>query len=340
VSRVASRSAWVNPTIEKRVRAAAEKLGVSLQKRNSGRLIAFLLGNRSLLHPFHSQVLDAAEAYCAQHDYNLLFFPLHYPSNVSAKQLHIPRILERRDMIDGFIVSGVNTQNLLQLLDQTGVPFSVYANTVQGDWKPEDYDTVMLDEVTGAYEITRHLHSFGHTSIWYVANNKQAWFLRRHQGYLRAIKELGLTPLVSSLDSNDEHELGLLSTKHILQDPGAVEAIFGGSDAVCHGIYAALRDAGLEVPGHVSVAGFNDTLEATILHPGLTTVRAFPELIGRFLAEMVIDRINTPSVEHQHRTIPTQVIKRESCRFASSPARSFLSTRQEGTTAVEVLSTS
>jgi LacI family transcriptional regulator len=93
-----------------------------------------------------------------------------------------------------------------------------------------------------------------------------------------------------------------------------VHSIFGGSDAVCHGVYTALRDAGLAVPKDISVVGFNDTPEATFLHPALTSVRAFPEVLGRMLAEMVMSRITNPGLPPQDRVISTQVIKRESSR--------------------------
>lgn len=324
VSRVVNRSARVSLAIEKRVRAAGEKLGVNLERRNGNRLIAFLLGNRSLLHPFHSQVLVASEAYCAERDYSLLFFPLHYPSNVAWEQLHVPRILQRGDIVDGFIVSGVNSENLLELLAHVGLPFAVFGDTVQGDWKANLYDVVWIDDITGAYETTHYLHSLGHTHIWYIANTRLTWFARRHAGYCRAMEELGLKPLVSSFDSVNEQEVGFLATRHILRLGEPVQAIFCGSDATCHGVYAALRDSNLRVAEDISVAGFNDTPEATVLHPPVTSVRVFPEHVGRLLAELVMNRISDPRLARQDRMIPTQVIKRESCR----PALAGVETRR------------
>jgi DNA-binding LacI/PurR family transcriptional regulator len=318
VSRVASHAAFVSPEVERRVRAAAESVGVSLEKRNGSRLIAFILGNRSLLHPFHSHVLTAAEAYCADKDYNLVFFPLHYSANVPSTQLHVPRIFERGDLIDGLIVSGVNSANLFEVLQQVRRPFAVYGDTVEGPWAPGDYDVVWVDDITGAYDLTRFLRNEGHSRIWYVANTRQTWFARRLEGYAAAMKEGGAEPLISSVDSHSEHEVGLLGTKDVLRRGHPVDAIFGGSDAVCHGVYTALRDAGLSVPKDVSVVGFNDTPEANLLHPALTTVRAFPAILGRMLAAMVMSRISNPGLPPQDRVISTQVIKRESSRSCGS----------------------
>jgi DNA-binding LacI/PurR family transcriptional regulator len=287
VSRVVNRTTRVSSDVESRVRAAAERLGFDLRRKRSTNLIAFLLGNRSLLHPFHSQVLVAAEAYCALHDYSLLFFPLHYSASQDWRKLHVPQILQRADVMDGFIVAGVNYPNLLCLLKNT-------------------------DE-TGAADLTRYLLSMGHRRIAFVANSRLAWFRRRSDGYRRVMEESGLKPWIAEMDSDQEYEVGFLATKQILSAHARVDAIFGGSDATCHGIYGALREARIGVPDDISVCGFNDTPEATVLYPPLTSVRVFPELVGRQLAELVLARLASPGGALQSRVIPTQLVKRESC---------------------------
>lgn len=73
VSRVANGSARVSPEIQQRVKEAALRLGVDLHRQGKANLIAFLLCNRDLLHPFHSRVLVGAEAYCAARNYSMLF---------------------------------------------------------------------------------------------------------------------------------------------------------------------------------------------------------------------------------------------------------------------------
>jgi LacI family transcriptional regulator len=192
--------------------------------------------------------------------------------------------------------------------------------------KPSDANVIRSDQLRQVldYELTRYLQSLGHTRISFVANNRLAWFQRRCQSYLRAMQEAGLKPIVAEIDSEHEHEVGFLATKQILaQSSRQIDAVFGGSDATCHGVYAALREAGLKVPDDISVCGFNDTPEATVLYPPLTSVRVFPELIGRQLAEMVLARIANGGLGTQQRMIPTQLVKRESCRAATRPVEHF-----------------
>ncbi len=318
VSRMATGSARVSPEIAERVKKAALELGVNLYRSKSN-VIAFLLSNRDMLHSFHSHVLVGAESYCAARGWNMLFLTLRYPPNVFWKDLHLPQILERRGMVGGFILAGTNSQNLLDLLTHKGIPFAVLGNNVLGDWRPEEHDVVWFDDIQGAVEMTRHLQSIGHRDIWFVGNTRLPWFGRRYEGYCRAMQEAGLNPHLSGIDSNNNQDMGFLATKSLLARGEPVSAIFAGGDPTAEGVYNALRDRGLRIPHDVSVAGFND-IEGALLHPPLTTVRVFTEQVGKHLAELVLNRIECPSLAPQHFTIPTQLVKRESCH-PLSPSR-------------------
>ena len=60
------------------------------------------------------------------------------------------------------------------------------------------------------------------------------------------------------------------------------------------------------------MAGFGDVV-ARLCHPPLTTVNVFTEQIGKKLAQMVLNRIAHPYLAPQQATIPTQLVRRESC---------------------------
>ena len=312
VSRVLRRSARVNPDIEKRVRDAARRLDWDVSNREQRRVIAFLLSNRPIAHPFHSEVMSGAEAYCGEHDYQMLFSTLRYPLHVRLPHLPIPSLLERPGTVDGFIVAGMNTSSFLDLLAQTHRPFVVYGDTVMED-KAEGFAAVRTDEAGGASDLTRYLQGLGHTAISFVANTRLPWFRRRFEAYRAAMEAAGLQPLLGEFDSDDERLVGYLATKSILDKCDPVTAIFAGNDHIAQGVYDALRDRGVKVGEQISVAGFNDTLEAVVLHPSLTTVRVHCEQIGRQLAELVLLQIEGRSPIPQSVTIPTRLIKRDSC---------------------------
>jgi DNA-binding LacI/PurR family transcriptional regulator len=317
VSRVVNGSQAVTPLLRERVVKAAVKLGFDLEGKRKSRIIAFVLSNRAVLHPFHSAVLVGAEAYCAAHDYGLLFLPVQYSSEVPWKDLHLPEALRRQDIIRGAIVAGTNSQNLLDFLAQKGIGVVTLGNNVAGEWRKDGCSVVYFDDVDGAYGLTRYLQGLGHRHIWFVGNCRMPWFRRRFEGYSKAMEEADLQPLKNEIDSEDAEDIGFLATKSILKSGQPVTGIFAGEDAAARGVYKALQEAGLRIPADISVAGFNDIPEAAALTPPLTTVRVFTDQVGKQMAELVLRKIDQPDLGPQTVTIPTKLIKRESCAAIS-----------------------
>jgi LacI family transcriptional regulator len=108
--------------------------------------------------------------------------------------------------------------------------------------------------------------------------------------------------------------VGYLGAKSILARGEPVTAIFAGSDPTAVGVYEALREGGKRVPEDISVAGFDD-IEARTLHPSLTTAHIYLEEIGKKLVEFVLKRIDHLELDPQQFSVPTKLIRRESCRF-------------------------
>jgi DNA-binding LacI/PurR family transcriptional regulator len=101
--------------------------------------------------------------------------------------------------------------------------------------------------------------------------------------------------------------------RSILSRREPVTAVMAGSDQIARGVYEALNQAGLRVPDDICVAGFNDS-EALLMNPPLTSVREFPEELGKHLAEFVLRRLQEPDRKPQQLTIPTRVVVRDSTR--------------------------
>jgi DNA-binding LacI/PurR family transcriptional regulator len=172
---------------------------------------------------------------------------------------------------------------------------------------------VFADDIQGAFDMTRYLITLGHRNIAFVGNLRLPWFARCYGGYQRAMDEAGLPQLLNSTDSEDDVESGYLGTKSLMARHENVTAILAGDDPTAHGVYKALRDSGLRIPEDVSVCGCNDTV-GSWGHPPLTTIREFPEQLGKQLARVVLNRIESPGIEPQRIVVPTELIKRDSCR--------------------------
>lgn len=313
VSRIIGGRASVTPEIRDRVIKAAVKLGLDLERKRKSRIIAFLLSNRGVLHPFHSAVLTGAESFCAEHNYGLLFLPLQYPIDAPSNELSLPEILQQRQIVSGVIVAGTNSRELLHLLTRRGIPWVVLGNNVIGDLNEEQSSAVFFDDVQGGFELTRYLQSLGHREIGFVGNLRLPWYARRFKGYRKAMEDAGLPLHVNELSSREGEEMGYLATKLMLQQTPSLTALFAGDDSSARGACNAVRDSGLSIPKDLSIAGFNDTLEASSLHPPLTSVHVFTDEVGRQLAELLLKRIARPDLPAKSVTLPTQLVKRDSC---------------------------
>lgn len=310
----------VRAATEARVRAAASELGIGARSNPKSKLLAFLMGNRNVLHPFHSRILAGAETQCMRCDYNLVIMSLHYSGDVNWKKLHLPRVFHLCDIVDGFIVVGENSQNLLDLLTHTGLPFVVQGNSVRDPWRSGEYDTVYFDDIKGGRQMTRYLQSLGHRDIWFIGSLHSATFERTYQGYEQAMREAGLVPRSERFDAEQQREVGYLATLAVLERGEPLTAIVAGSDPTAVGVYQALRESDKRVPDDISVVGFDD-VEARMLQPPLTTAHIYLQEIGKKLAELVLKRIEDPSLPRQQVSIHTEIVRRESCRHVLSEAK-------------------
>jgi DNA-binding LacI/PurR family transcriptional regulator len=319
VSRVLNGNNRVDSAIQKKVFDAAAKLDVDLSQRNKTKALAFLLCNRTMLHAFHARILIGAEEYCAEHGWDMIFLSFNYSPHVPWKELHMPNVMQRRDVVRAVILAGTNSVNLIQLLDHKGITFVALGNNVVGQPNGLQHDMVFSDDIQGAYDITRYLISLGHRHIGFVGNTQLPWFFRCHAGYARAMEEAGLKPRESVIRSENDSEIGYLGTKALLSGAEPVSAIFAGNDPSAHGVYKALRDSGMQIPDDVSVAGCNDTV-GPWLYPGLTTIREFPEQLGKNMADLLLQRIAHPTAAPRSVVVPTELIRRDSCRPVSHPS--------------------
>jgi DNA-binding LacI/PurR family transcriptional regulator len=313
VSRVLNGNNRVDPAIQMAVLDAAAKFDLDLLQHSKAKALAFLLSNRVMLHPFHSRILSGAEGYCAAHGWDTVFLTFNYPLNAHWDRIHLPKILERRDVIRAVIVAGASSGSLIELLEHEGLPFVALGNNIFNLGSVSKGDLVYSDETRGASDMTRYLLSLGHRDIWFVGNTRLPWFARCFAGYGQAMDDAGLTTRHLSVNSEDDAEVGYIATKSLVARGERVTAIFAGNDATAHGVYKGLRDCGLRIPDDISVAGCDDTV-GEWLYPGLTTIREFPEHLGKQMAELILSRIAKPGLEFREISVPTELIKRESCQ--------------------------
>ena len=88
------------------------------------------------------------------------------------------------------------------------------------------------------------------------------------------------------------------------------DGVFAASDLIAIGAMKALHERGLQVPGDVAVAGFDDIPMAGFVNPSLSTVQQDTKLAGSILVETLLKLIQGEQVES--RTIPVKLALRRS----------------------------
>ncbi|MFK0154699.1 LacI family DNA-binding transcriptional regulator [Streptomyces sp. NPDC090493] len=134
-----------------------------------------------------------------------------------------------------------------------------------------DGPAVHPDAVLSAGELTDHLLSLGHETVWHVAG-PQGWNAAdlRAQGWEQALRSAGAQVpemLRSDWTARSGYEAGRL-----LAAQPEVTAVFAANDETALGVIYALSEAGLRVPEDVSVVGYDDAPGSAYFRPALTTV--------------------------------------------------------------------
>ena len=170
--------------------------------------------------------------------------------------------------------------------------------------------SLSVDQVTGARLATKHLIDLGHTEITHISG-PQDWIEAdaRMQGFLREINDAELRTRAPILGDWSAH-FGYYAGLELLRFRDFT-AVFAGNDQMALGFMHACRDSGLDVPGDISVVGFDDIPEAAHFSPPLTTVRQNFAEIGRRAISLLLSELGG-GVGQNHDQIAPELIVRSS----------------------------
>jgi LacI family transcriptional regulator len=216
--------------------------------------------------------------------------------------------------VDGLLLN-YRAPEALRALDPR-LPVVFLDDSVEDDATPG----VSFDLVTGARQLARHLADLGHRRVVYL-DSPRPWptFTRRRRYLLDELERL--VPGVVVTDARAD--IGMDAARRVIRAAWPewaaqrVTAVVTASDVQAHGVLAAFREAGVPVPGRVSVASFDDVPTSAITAPPLTTVHLPAYELGRRAAALLLQLV--AGVPGPGAALPTALVPRDSTGPAPAP---------------------
>lgn len=214
--------------------------------------------------------------------------------------------------VDGVIVIAPQ-QRAVEALG--ALPHDMPIVAVEGGKAP-DHPVVCVDQHAGAAAVTRHLLELGHETVWHVSGPSDWLEAGARMDAWRTTLEAAGARVPDVVEGDWSPASGFEAGQRLIRSgavPGDVTAVFVANDQMALGLLRALREAGVDVPGEVSVAGFDDIPEAAYFLPPLTTVRQDFATVGRDSIGVLLDRIETGPTSPPRRVVaPATLVVRAS----------------------------
>jgi DNA-binding LacI/PurR family transcriptional regulator len=315
VSRALSDSSLIGDETKERILAIARahnfQLNASAQRLSlkESRTIAFVT------HPYHQkkglglidlfmlEILGGILAELANHHYDLLM------ASVNPQDTDWPERYLKTGRADGFILmTSTRKQHHIQALVEMKAPFIVW-----GIPDPKySYCSVTGDNFGGGKLAAEHLIRSGRRKIAFLGGPPvELEVQRRYQGFETALRENGLevNPALVTYGHFSE-ESGAERTRTLLEQFPDIDAIFTNSDFMAIAALKVLQESGRRVPEDVAVIGYDNLTLAEQTSPPLTTISQNTPLIGKLLAQNLIQYLQTGVVTNV--SIPAELEIRKS----------------------------
>lgn len=304
VSRAFSRPGRVSSETARRIHEAADRLGYRVDEPHrvqvSARSRVIALAVSDITNPFYFGIIRGAEKAAAANDFTLMVADARESAEEERRMLarHLP-------LVDGLLVTSSRLSDTELRALARKLPVVVLGRRVSG------LPCVHPDTDRGIRRAVEHLATLGHTRIGYVAGPPASWADgARWRAVREACLELVLTdvrvgPVAPTL-------AGGRSAAALVVERG-LTAVLTYNDLVAVGLLRGLAALGVDVPGQVSVVGFDNTLPAELVTPGLTTVAQPVTLLGETATRHVIALVNGRTETRELVSVlPVQLVVRQS----------------------------
>lgn len=319
VSRTFARPGRVSATTAARVRQVAADLGYrvnplprALPPPHSTSMIALVVAE--IGNPFHTAISRGAQAAATEAGHLVVVVDAQ-----ESDQLEREALERALPTVEGVVLASSRASDAAIRMIAKQRPTVVLNRDVA------DVPSVVTDIADGVRQAAGHLAQLGHTGVTYVSGPEASWTDGMRWRSLReAASELGVriqrtgpcSPTVAG------------GTKVAEQvDPVSASAVVAYNDQMAIGLIRGLQARGVRVPEDVSVVGFDNTFNAELVTPGLTTVAAPLRALGEQAVRGVLALLSgAPVRTGQPLVLPTRLVVRAS----TGPCRSRLALGSHG----------
>ncbi len=315
VSRVVNNSPSVADKTRSKVLRAIDALGYrpNLTARRLATRRASVIGmvGSNITHHGPAQVFVAIEETAKRAGYNLMFARVNGPDRAELQEAITDLCAHQ---VDGLVI-GVHAKGRLGLIRKLcrHTPFVTLDAEVAAD-----VPTVVVDQRHGVRLVIEHLLALGHRRVahvrgpvdWPPADERKA-------AWNQALLDAGLEP-GPCVAGDWSAESGHRATERLLTlGMEQFTAIFAANDQMALGALRALHDHGVDVPGEVSVAGYDDLPEARFFSPALTTVHHDFAAEGGRCIQVLLSMVNGESPDLPLSMLQPDLTVRESTAVCS-----------------------
>lgn len=307
VSRALRDDPRVSGATKERVRKAAERLGYVPsdvgRALSSGRTRRVGLLLTDLENQFYPHIIAPAFHQLESRGYQLMLHTEAADNDVVAERLI-------SNGLDGVLLATSTIDSVVPLrLRDRGLPF-VYFNRTSAAVQA---DSAVVDPVRGMAEVADTLYERGHRRIAAIlgpANTSTA--INRELALREALAHHGISiPARYIHRGHFDTATGYAGAERFLSMPQPPTAIVCGNDVVAFGALNAARSAGADVPGDVSVVGFDDLPSASWPIIRLTTIAYDLDAMVRQAADLLIERIEDPERPAKECAFESQLVMRD-----------------------------
>jgi len=229
------------------------------------------------------------------------------------QQLQTYHKLIRAKHIDGMILTISRYDDTgLRVLEESDIPVVLMGTVPQCKLHSVD-----VDNAASARKAVEHLVQLGHQQIACITDAPLPYSsaTQRLSGYQQALQSAGISFDETLVRYGDfDAESGYKAMQSLLEHKLEFSAVFAASDNISFGAMAAAREAGLEIPGDLSIVGHDDIPLARFAHPPLTTVRMPAAEIARQSCQLLLDLLIDNQTPKRNILLETELVIRNSTK--------------------------